>query len=120
MGEGQSILVCLGVEGVPDITVELTFMCRIWFDQLNLYTSLKKGTMNRVKLSDFIWIFIYVTLVCLYVIKRSSVLVLLTMYSIFAKLVIYLPSSTFPLLINNFFTEYLYVIRVTSKSFGSH
>ena len=62
MGEGQSILVCLGVEGVPDITVELTFMCRILFDQLNLYTSLKKGTMNRVKLSDLICINIYVTL----------------------------------------------------------
>ena len=61
--------------------------------------------------------------VCLYVIERGSVLVLLTMFLIFAKLVIYLPSSTFLQLINIFFlrhAEYLTVIGVTSKSFGSH
>ena len=45
------------------------------------------------------------------------------MFLIFAKLVVYLPSSTFLQLINNFFrslTEYLTGIGVTSKSFGSH
>ena len=45
------------------------------------------------------------------------------MFLIFAKLVVYLPSPTFLQLINNFFlslTEYLTVIGVTSKSFGSH
>ena len=44
------------------------------------------------------------------------------MFLIFAKLVVYLPSPTFLQLINNFFlslTEYLTVIGVTSKSFGS-
>ena len=56
-------------------------------------------------------------------IERGSVLLLLTMFLIFAKLVVYLPSSSFLQLINNFFlslTEYLTVIGVTSKSFGSH
>ena len=56
-------------------------------------------------------------------IERGSVLLLLTMFLIFARLVVYLPSSSFLQLINSFFlslTEYLTVIGVTSKSFGSH
>ena len=59
----------------------------------------------------------------LYVIERKSVLLLLTIFLIFAKLVVYLASSTFLQLINNFFlslTEYLTVIGVTLKSFGRH
>ena len=60
---------------------------------------------------------------CLYVIKRESVLLLLTIFLIFAKLVVYLASSTFLQLMNYFFlslTDYLAVIGVTLKSFGSH
>ena len=60
---------------------------------------------------------------CLCVIDRGWVLILLTQFSIYAKLVIYLPSSNFlqPMK-NNILSiaEYFNILRVTSKSVGSY